>query len=206
MNRRDSLKTLGIGTLSATGLLSACKPRNGEKETASQPVPEAGREAFEVARDKALLKETYFTPHEMATITLLANIIIPKDEKSGNASDAKVPEFIEFIVKDEPEHQLPMRGGLRWLDVQCMKRFDNQFKDCSPRQQTSIIDEIAFPMKAKSSMHQGVAFFDKMRDLTAIGFYTSKIGIADLGYKGNSPGKWEGVPADELKKYGLENV
>lgn len=206
MNRRDSLKTLGIGTLSATALLSACKPGGGEKETASQPVPEAGREAFEVDRDKTLLKETYFTPHEMATITLLANIIIPKDEKSGNASDAKVPEFIEFIVKDEPEHQLPIRGGLRWLDVQCLNRFDNQFKDCNPQQQTTIIDEIAFPMKAKPGMHQGVAFFDKMRDLTAVGFYTSKIGIADLGYKGNSPGKWEGVPADELKKYGLENV
>ena len=55
-------------------------------------------------------------------------------------------------------------------------------------------------------MEQGVSFFNKMRDLTAIGFFTSKMGIQDLGYKGNAPGKWEGVPADVLKQYGLENV
>jgi hypothetical protein len=55
-------------------------------------------------------------------------------------------------------------------------------------------------------MAQGVAFFNKMRDLTAVGFFTTKMGIDDLGYKGNAPGKWEGVPADVLKKYGLEGV
>ncbi len=47
----------------------------------------------------------FLLPEEMATITLLGDIIIPKDEVSGSASDAKVPDFIEFIVKDMPEHQ-----------------------------------------------------------------------------------------------------
>ena len=66
----------------------------------------------------------------MATITILGDIIIPKDEVSGSASDAKVPDFIEFIVKDMPEHQTPMRGGLRWLDMQCLNRYEKAFKDC----------------------------------------------------------------------------
>ncbi|HTE01285.1 MAG TPA: gluconate 2-dehydrogenase subunit 3 family protein [Mucilaginibacter sp.] len=205
MNRRDSLKAIGIGTISATALIAACK--SPETNGADAPVVDAtGRQDFEVTRDKTITDAKFFDTHEMATITLLADLIIPKDAHSGSASDAKVPDFIEFIVKDEPQHQLPMRGGLRWLDVQCLNRYNNAFKDCTTQQQTNMLHEIAYPMKAKPAMAQGVAFFNKMRDLTAIGFFTSKMGIADLGYKGNAPGKWEGVPADVLKKYGLENV
>jgi gluconate 2-dehydrogenase gamma chain len=209
MNRRDSIKALGIGTIAASALLAACKPGAGKEVTTEEStvtLDKTGRQDFEVVRDKTLLKETFFNAHELATITVLADIIIPKDRKSGNASDAKVPDFIEFIVKDEPEHQLPMRGGLRWLDVQCINRYNNEFKDCTAQQQNAIVSEIAYPMKAKPAMQPGVAFFDKMRDLTAIGFFTSKMGIQDLGYQGNSPGKWEGVPLDILKQYGLENV
>lgn len=207
MNRRESLKAIGLGTLSATALLSACKPDAENKDAGAESTVDAtGREKFEVDREKALLKETFFDAHEMATITILADLIIPKDAHSGSASDAKVPEFIEFIVKDEPQHQLPMRGGLRWLDVQCLNRYNNDFKSCTPQQQNEILHEIAYPFKAKPAMQQGVAFFNKMRDLTAIGFFTTKMGIDDLGYKGNAPNKWEGVPADVLKQYGLEGV
>ena len=204
MNRRDSLKAIGIGTLSAGTLLAACKTSgesNGEIK-----IDKTGRQDFEITREEALLKGTFFNPHELATITILADIIIPKDAKSGSASDAKVTDFIEFIVKDEPEHQLPMRGGLRWLDVQCLNRYSNAFIDCTAKQQTNLLDEIAYPMMAKPAMQQGVAFFNKMRELTAIGFFTSKMGIQDLGYQGNAPGKWDGVPQHVLKKYGLENV
>lgn len=208
MNRRDSLKALGIGTISSTVLLEACKPKDGEiaQKGPTVVIDKTGRQNFEVARDQGILKEIYFDAHEMETITVLVDLIIPKDEKSGSATDAKVPDFIEFIVKDEPEHQLPIRGGLRWLDVECLRRFQNDFKTCTALQRNEMISEIAYPFKAKPNMQQGVAFFNKMRNLTAIGFFTSKIGIEDLGYQGNAPGKWEGVPADVLKKYGLENV
>jgi gluconate 2-dehydrogenase gamma chain len=207
MNRRDSLKVIGVGSLSAAALLASCKPGQGEHNIGkNSTAPVAGRQEFELARDKTLASATFFDTHEMATITILADIIIPRDARSGNASDAKVPEFIEFIVKDEPEHQLPLRGGLKWLDVQCLNRYNNQFTDCRADQQTAILKDIANPMKATPAMQQGVAFFSKIRELTATGFFTSKMGIEDLGYKGNTPGKWDGVPADELKKYGLENV
>jgi hypothetical protein len=206
MNRRDSLKALGVGSLSATLLLNGCKPDNKNATDAAPAVEEAGRQPFEVERDKKLMADKFFTDHEMAAITVLANIIIPKDERSGSASDAGVPEFIEFIVKDIPDHQVPLRGGLKWLDVQCMNRFGHSFPDCSKEQQIQIVELIAYPAKATPDMKPGVAFFNRMRDLTATGFYTSKIGVADIGYIGNTPNRWEGVPADVLKQYGLESA
>jgi hypothetical protein len=209
MDRRKSLKAIAVGTLSAGVLLDACKTDN-KKEAEAKASEKAGagefnldRAAEEKEREKQLLSTTYFTPHEMATITVLADIIIPRDEISGSASDAKVPDFIEFMVKDRPENQIPMRGGLRWLDVQCLKRFNKSFVDCSEQERMSMVDEIAWPKKAKPEMAQGVAFFNLMRDFTASGFYTSQIGVKDLGYVGNSPNKWNGVPDEVLKQYGL---
>jgi gluconate 2-dehydrogenase gamma chain len=205
MNRRDSLKVLSIGGLSATVLLAGCTTKTAD-DRQEAAVDTTGRQPFEVERDKALLKQTYFDKHEMATIVVLADLIIPRDSHSGSASDAKVADFIEFIVKDEPVHQLPMRGGLKWLDVHCLNSYDRAFIDCTVQQHKSVLDQIAYPAKIKPEMLQGVAFFNKMRDLTAIGFFTSKMGIEDLGYKGNSPGTWDGVPEDVLKQYGLEGV
>jgi hypothetical protein len=196
---------LGIGTLSAGSLLEGCESKPAPAGTL--PLTDTtGRQDFEIARDKELSAATFFDAHEMAAITLIADAILPRDAKSGSASDAGVPAFIEFIVKDEPVHQLTMRGGLRWLDIQCLNRYGKDFVDCIPDQRTAMLDEIAYPMKAKPEMQQGVTFFNKIRDLVAIGFFTSKMGIEDLGYKGNSPGKWEGVPAEVLKQYGLEGV
>ena len=209
MNRRDSLKALGFGTLSATALLEACKTpdnNNAPAATTDSNAGTPGRQPAELDREKKLMADKYFTEHEMATITLLADIVIPKDDKSGSASDAKVPEFIEFIVKDIPEHQLPMRGGLRWLDLQSLNRYGKTFVASSSAQQIQLVDQIAYPQKAKPEMQQGVAFFNRMRDLTATGFFTAEMGVKDLGYAGNSPNKWVGVPADVLKQYGMENL
>ena len=204
MNRRDSLKALTIATISTEVLLNACKTKDENVEASkNKAATESDRPQEEVDRDKKLNAEKFFTPHEMATITVLGDIIIPKDDKSGSASDAKVPEFIEFIVKDMPDHQLPMRGGLRWLDLQMLIRYNNPFKDCTADQQLQMVTEIAFPGKAKPEVQQGVAFFNRMRSLTATGFFTSKMGLDDLGYAGNRPNNWNGVPDDVLKQYGL---
>ncbi|WP_375436146.1 gluconate 2-dehydrogenase subunit 3 family protein [uncultured Hymenobacter sp.] len=208
MKRRDSLKAIGVATLSTALLLEACsKEQKKAPEVAVKPVKDnTGRQEFEIEREEKLNQITFFTEHEMATITVLADIIIPKDEKSGSASDAKVPDFIEFIVKDIPEHQVPMRGGLRWLDMQCLNRFNHAFVDCSAQQQLEMVTAIAYPRKATKEMKQGVTFFNRMRDLTASGFFSSKIGMADIGYVGNAPNRWTGVPVDVLKQYGMEQV
>ena len=84
-----------------------------------------------------------------------------------------------------------------------MKKFEKAFKDCSAEQQISVVDEIAYPKKAKPELSQGVKFFSLMRDLTSTGFYTSAIGIKDVGYAGNTPGKWNGIPEDVLKQYNI---
>lgn len=205
MDRRKYLKTLAVGTLSTGALLESCAPEQKET-TRGSDLTAAGpdRQPKEMERYAKLMGETFFNEHEMMTITVLADIIIPKDDVSGSATDAKVPEFIEFIVKDMPHHQIPMRGGLKWLDVQSMKRFDRSFVDCTSAQQIEIVDDIAFPDQAKPGMEQGVAFFNRMRDLTATGFFTSEIGVKDLGYAGNSPTRWDGVPQDVLDQYGMK--
>ena len=202
MNRRESFKAIGLTTLSTGLLVGACKTVDKKEETGDV----AGRQPFEVERDKKLEADTFFTDHEMATITILADIIIPKDDKSGSASDAGVPDFIGFIVKDMPDHQVPMRGGLLWLDMQCLNRYNNAFKDATQEQRIEIVKEIAYPNIAKPEMQQGVAFFRRMRDLTATGFFTSEMGIKDLGYVGNTPNKWTGVPDDVLKQYNMQNI
>ena len=208
MDRRKSIRTLVIGGVSISVLAEACKlhenspvaPTEKDKEAI---VSDLNRMKEEIAHEKKIEAASFFTPEEMTTITILGDIIIPQDAVSGSASEAKVPAFIEFIVKDMPEHQTPLRGGLRWLDVQCLKQFGKAFKDCSSGQQMEMVDEIAWPKKAKPEMGQGVAFFNLMRNLVATGFYTSEIGVKDVGYIGNVPNQWNGVPEDVLKQYNL---
>jgi gluconate 2-dehydrogenase gamma chain len=205
MDRRKSLKLIAAGALAGGTLAAGCNIKDNEKkEITNTPSFDLDRNPDEVKNEKRLQEmENFFTGHEMATISVLADIIIPADEVSGSATDAKVPEFIAFIVKDMPSHQTPMRGGLRWLDVQCMKRFEKAFKDCSMQEQLDMVDEIAYPEKANPAMSQGVKFFNLMRNLTATGFYTSEMGVKDIGYSGNTPNQWNGVPDDVLKQYGL---
>ena len=204
MDRRNSIKALLVGSMATGVLVEACKPSEKKAIVAST---EATLDMDRMQEEKDAAKKlsalpNFFNAHEMATITVLGDIIIPKDKISGSASDAKVPEFIEFIVKDMPEHQVPMQGGLRWIDMQCFKRFDKTFVDCSKQQQIEMVDAIAYPEKAKPAVKQGVAFFNLMRDLVSTGFYTSEIGVKDIGYMGNVPNQWNGVPDDVLKQYG----
>lgn len=206
MDRRKSLKLIATGAVAVPAVIAGCK---ADDKTAKEK--KAGENEFQLDRNpdelkyenELLAKPKFFTDHEFATITVLADIIIPKDEISGSASEAKVPEFIEFIVKDMPQHQTPLKGGLRWLDMFCMKQYEKPFKECTAAQQIEVVDQIAYPKKAKPEMSQGVKFFSLMRDLTATGFYTSEIGVKDLGYKGNQPNQWNGVPDDVLKQYKL---
>jgi hypothetical protein len=211
MKRRESIKTIAIGSITAASLLQACKPEEKKALTTTSnpsadgknPPEGPARQPEELARYKEVISKTFFTPEEMATIAILSDIIIPKDDKSGSATEAGVPDFIEFIVKDQPQHQVPMRGGLRWLDLQCLHRYQKTFKDCTSAQQIELVDQIAYPSKAKPEMSQGVSFFNLMRNLTATGFFSSAMGVKDLQYKGNTPNQWNGVPDDVLKAHGL---
>lgn len=206
MDRRDSIKALVMGTVSAGVLLEACETADKKAAPAGAGTTadaNADRMVEEIAYNKELQEQKFFTDHEMATIAVLADIIIPKDDVSGSATDAKVPDFIEFMVKDQPQHQTPMRGGLRWLDLQCLAKHEKTFRDCSAQQQIELVDAIAYPKKVKPEYTQGARFFSLMRNLTISGFYTTEIGVKDIGYMGNKPNQWNGVPDDVLKQYNL---
>jgi len=204
MDRRKYLKTLGVTAVTAGVLVDACNTEKKEAPATSENANGVDRMAEEKAYEDTIKNSTKFlTAEEFATITVLADIIIPKDEASGSASDAKVADFIEFIVKDDPDYQTPLRGGLRWLDIQCLDRYQKAFKDCSADQQIEMVDQIAYPAKAKPEMAAGVSFFNLMRKLTTTGFYSTEMGWKDIGYVGNKPNQWNGVPEEVLKQYNL---
>ena len=204
MDRRKSLKLIATGAIASPLVLDSCKNPTDSNEKSSNSAFNLDRSPDELLLEKKILEQgNFFTPHEMTTLTVLVDIIIPADEISESASKAGVPAFLDFIVRDMPSHQIPMRGGLRWLDMHCMKLFNQPFVGCSSTEQLSIIDQIAYPEKAAKSVQQGVSFFTLLRNLTATGFYTSQVGVKDLGYAGNQPNQWNGVPAEILNSYGL---
>jgi hypothetical protein len=146
----------------------------------------------------------FFTATEYRLVRTLADIVIPKDERSGGATDAGVPEFMDFMMIDQPARQVAMRGGLAWLDVECQRRFDKTFLNCTEAERNAVLDDIAWPAKAKPEFTHGVAFFSNFRDLTASGFWTTRMGIDDLQYSGNrSVARWNGCPPEALKKLGV---
>ena len=171
---------------------------------AEQAHHQAGAATAAAKTTKAPFKPKFFTPHEYATVRMLVDIVIPKDDRSGSATDAGVPEFMDFIMGDEPGRQLAMRGGLAWLDRECQNRFDKTFITSTEAERTQVLDAIAWPQQAAPAMSHGVAFFNSFRDLTASGFWTSKMGIKDLAYMGNVfVPEWKGCPDEALKKLGL---
>jgi gluconate 2-dehydrogenase gamma chain len=207
MDRRKSLKTLLIGGLSVGAVAEACNQPEKEKTTPKEEtvaVDNKDRMPEEIIHDKKIAEEVFFTAAEMAVITVLVDIIIPKDDISASATDVKVPEFIAFTVNDKPDElQVPLRGGIRWLELESSKRFNKSFTNLSNTQQLQIVDDIAYPAKAKPEFLQGVTFFTLMRNLTVTGFYTTEAGFKDIGYLGNRPNQWNGVPDDVLKHYNM---
>ena len=156
------------------------------------------------AQAGAAFTPKFFSPHEHQTVRLLVDLIIPRDERSGSATEAGVPEFMDFIVADQPSRQTAMRGGLAWLDVECQKRFDKTFLDCAAAERTAVLDDIAWPQRVKPELAHGAAFFSSFRDLTATGFWTTKMGIEDLQYLGNKyVAEWKGCPDEALKQLGV---
>jgi len=208
MKRRDSLKLLAAGGVGgvAIGSVSCKETPTTAESTAASDSKNYGRTPAEKEWDKKVMSETYLTKSELATIAVLCDIILPAKGEHGSATEAGVPEFIEFIVKDLPDNKLPVRGGLMWLDGESNKRYNKTFVNCSAAEQIAIVDDIAYPLEegGKSDLSQGIKFFSKIRDLTLTGYYTSPMGFKDLGYKGNIPNIWDGVPADVLADHDVD--
>jgi hypothetical protein len=152
----------------------------------------------------APFQRKFFTDHEWETVRILVDLIIPRDARSGSATEAGVPEFMDFTMDDQPTRRDPMRGGLAWLDQECTRRFDKSFTGASDAERRQVLDDISWPNKVKPGMSYGVSFFNSFRDLTASGFFTSRVGIDDLRYQGNvSAPDWKGCPDEAFKSLGL---
>ena len=146
-----------------------------------------------------------FTAAEWRTVNILVDLVIPRDARSGSATDAKVPEFMDIFVQTRENMRTWMRTGLTWLDDECRKRFDTPFAECAAAQRTAVLDDIAWPRKARTEMQAGVRFFNNFRNFTASGFWSSKIGVDDLQYVGNrAVAQWNGCPAPALRKLGVK--
>ncbi len=182
MDRRDTIKSLLVGSLAGGLVINGCSPAQTSKDETLPTEGQYGRTTKEKARDEKLKSEQFFNDHEITTIAVLCDLILPANANFGSASEAGVPGFIEFMAKDLPNNQLTLRGGLMWLDNRTNKLFGKEFEVCTVGQQKSILDEIAYPDKTVPELKQGEKFFTLMRNLTLTGYYTTKMGIDDLGY------------------------
>jgi gluconate 2-dehydrogenase gamma chain len=165
---------------------------------------EAEQAAARAQQRSPAFKPAFFTPHEYATVAILVDLIIPRDERSGSATDAGVPAFMDFMMIDQPRRQTAMRGGLALIDSMCEARFDKRFVDLTDAQRRGVLDEIAYTSNTDPEVAHAVAFFNSFRDLTATGFWTTKMGIQDLQYQGNRfVSEWTGCPDEALRKLGV---
>lgn len=202
LSRRDTLKALAIAPLAGLA--------GGATGSAALDFTDAIDKLTRVPRevlDSAPARK-FFTAHEMATVRVLVDIIIPRDGQSGSASEARVPEWMDNILADnqvsDDRRRLAMRGGLGWLDREAHARFGRTFTGATAAQRLQIVEDIAWPKKAKREHSNGVAFFNSFRDLTASGFWSSAIGVADLKYTGNTfVPEWKGCPEAALRKLGV---
>jgi gluconate 2-dehydrogenase gamma chain len=204
ISRRDAIAIVGVASLAASlgttpdvleGAIAAAQQAQQQQRAATsgqKPTP-------------GVYKPRFFNQHEWRTVRVLVDLIIPRDQRSGSATDAGVPEFLDFMMMDRPALQLQMRGGLRWTDNHSNTRFGERFIALTTRQQTSILDEIAFPDKAAPGVSHGVSFFTFLRDMTAAGFWSSRIGVKDIGYMGNQWTTWNGCPPAALERLGVSD-
>jgi hypothetical protein len=152
----------------------------------------------------APFKPKFFTAHEYATVGVLVDLIIPRDERSGSATDAGVPEIMDVMMIDQPRRQVAMRGGLALIDRLAQDRFGKRFLACADPQRRQLLDEIAYVTNPDPGLSHAIAFFSTFRDLTASGFWSTKMGIQDLQYQGNVfVDEWTGCPDAALKKLGV---
>lgn len=195
-SRRDALKVIGL--MPAMAAMGFTAPQVERVTRALEKLETAG---------EVPVSPKFFTPYEWRTVRMLVDYIIPADGRSGSATDAKVPEYIDFLLADPDSTQanrVAIRGGLAWLDAEARHRFGKTFVGSSDTQRRQILDDIAWPAKAKPEYSHGAAFFTRMRDLTAGGFFSTKMGWDDVQYIGNvfNP-NWQGCPPEANAKLGV---
>ena len=204
MNRRENLKLLFTGSIGTGLLLTNCTP---DAQKIPPPPPMSGtiggRTDEEVLRDEKLMAEHFFTEEEKKKMTILVDIVMPKDGESPAASEVGTVDFIDFMMIDQPSNQTPMRGGLMWLDYEADERFGKTFLELNQDQIMEIIDDVAWPDTAKPEFEGGVKWFNLVRNFAATGFFSTEAGWKYMDYQGNKANVWDGVPVEVMEKHGV---
>jgi hypothetical protein len=196
LSRRSALSLLAGAPAAAALVWTPAEARQAHQH--------ADAAQAQAAKQAAPFKPKFFTAHEYAMVGVLVDLIIPRDERSGSATDAGVPAFMDFMMIDQPRRQIAMRGGLAMIDRLAMDRCGKRFVSATDRERRLLLDEIAYTSNPDRGLTQAVAFFSSFRDLTASGFWSTKMGVADLQYQGNVfVSEWTGCPDAALKKLGV---
>ena len=199
VDRREALKLMALLPVAAAWELSP-----PQLERALQLLDSAGQDPGQQPEDDP----KFFTASEWQTVRMLADYIIPRDERSGSATDARVPEYIDFLLSDKDASEsfrVAMRGGLGWIDIECQRRFQSTFVRSTDQQRRAVLDDIAWPARARPEMSHGAAFFSRLRDLVGAGFFSSRIGWQDARYVGNQFHNWTGCPPEAMAKLGVSH-
>ncbi len=196
ISRRDALKSMG-----AIGALNVLPP--GADRTARF------LESLEEQQPSQPYRPKFFNAHEWRTLRTLVDYIIPRDERSGSATDARVPEYMDFVLLDpvmtSDANRIAFHGGLGWIDIESRRRYPGKtFIQATDAERRLLLDDLAYPRKAKPEHAIGVAFFSRLRDMTASGFFSSEMGWKDLRYLGNTFNpNWDGCPPEANRKLGV---
>jgi hypothetical protein len=193
VERREILRFIGIASVAGTfpgfsRWAFACAQDHTQSTTS------------QVASDS--YKPLFFSPQHYRMVGHIAEMIIPEDDTPG-AKQAGVAEFIDFMVANRVpvsasrdvrstqdaiemgnEAQNRFLAGLDWMNARSKSEFGREFMDCTPEQQNSLMEELAYKAKFKPTTESGRAFFQLMRDYTVVGYYTTKIGLKSIGYPG----------------------
>ena len=198
ITRRGALALLSAAPAAAALVWTDVEARQAHDHAVAQAAKAGGAAPF---------KPKFFTAHEYATVGVLVDLIIPRDERSGSATDAGVPAFMDFMMIDQPRRQIAMRGGLAMIDRLATDRFGKRFVSAADRERRALLDEIAYTSNPDRGLSQAIAFFSSFRDLTASGFWSTKMGVADLQYQGNTwVDEWNGCPDAALQKLGVRQA
>jgi gluconate 2-dehydrogenase gamma chain len=209
VSRRLALKVLGSVPVAGALMGSSAFAQQGTAAGAHRPAP-APQERAQGTPPKSAPKRAFFTAAEWRTVNVLADDIIPRDARSGSATDAGVPAFIDYhlsVPEASEDTRLAIRGGLAWLDRESRTRFRRGYAALSQPQRNQILEDISWPQKAKPEFSHGTAFFSRMRDLVGMGFFSSAMGWKDLRYQGNVfVPEWKGCPEEAMKKLGVSHA
>jgi hypothetical protein len=205
MDRRTAVRWM----LAAAASLASCTTLRPGNLPAAPPV---GRAALTPSDPDLFSADPWWdrtlTPEQLRTVRALCDVVIPRDDHSPSAGEVGVADFIdEWISAPYPAqqaHRARILNGIEWIEAESRRRHDRAFPALSEAQMHGICDDVCYLPRAAPEFRDAAAFFATFRDLTATGFYTTPVGMADLKYVGNTPlPEFTGPPPEVLHRLGL---